>query len=402
MSKDVVEKKRESRDPNGIAIVRGGTLRRVLSEGADILTAFILAVTIYGLAFQKLFGYGKYTSEMASCSSQMAEIMTDRGLYAKKSDGTLLLKSDLESPWCYHYLAKRSSSFQSERKIEAVRSYYTLSRVESQPKMTQYQYNTKILGLPLTLDGSYEGTLFVYDSSAGDPLNAEPLFNDSIQGGLSKYFAGNVDSYEAKKAHDDASAFFGEIYDPAFSEAVKEEKYKSLVLEYASKMWKRSYLQSAAILSSYLLSAVLVFLLIPLIQWSDLTLGKRVAKLQINDAQGGKPKWYSFLIRGLVQIISYCFLIPFVGVMSFGFGALEMPLLEIGSFSLNLSLFLVIGLLLSLSSLILLLVTPGKQSLHDLASLTYVNTSDARKIAEYERKRKEGEDGSQRGEQKDR
>ena len=402
MGKDVVEKKEESRDRNGIAIVRGGALRRILSEGADILTAFILAVTIYGLAFQKLFGYDKYTSEMASCSSEMSTIMVEKNLYAKKSDGTLLLKSDLESPWCCHYLSKQSSSFPNERKTEAVRAYYTLSRVESQPKMTQYQYNTEVLGLPLTLDGSCEGTLFVYDSSASDPLNAEPLFNDSTQEGLSKYFAGNVDSYEAKKAHDEASSFFGKIYDAAFSEAVKEEKYKNLVLEYASKMWRRSYLQSAAILSSYLLSSILVFLLIPLIQWSDLTLGKRAAKLQVNDAKGEKPKWYSFLIRGLVQILSYSFMVPFVGVMSFGFGAMEMPLLELGSFTLNLTFFLVVGLLLSLASLILMFVTPGKQSLHDLASLTYVNTSDAHKIAEYERKRKEGENGSKRGEEKDR
>ncbi len=394
MSRDVVEKKEEKRDSNGIAIVRGGSLRRILAEGADILTAFILAVTIYGLAFQKLFGYETYSSEMASISSSMSSIMVDRSLYAKTTDGSLLIKSDLEAPWCYYYLSKQSDSFQKKWKKDVVKTYYVSCRIESQEKMSQYQYNTEILGLPLTLDGSYENTLFVYDESSSDPLNSDPLFNSSLQENLVRYYAGNIDAYEPKKAYEQASSFFSNIYDTAFSEAVKEEKYKNLVLEYASKMWKRSYLQSAAILSSYLLSAIIVFLLIPLIQWSDLTLGKRVAKLQVNDASGNKPRWYSFLIRGLVQVLSYSFMVPFVGVMSFGFGALEMPLLELGSFTLNLTFFLVAGLLLSLASLILMFVTPEKQSLHDLASLTYVNTSDASKIAEYERKKqKEEKDG---------
>ena len=391
MGRDVVEKKEERRDSNGVAIVRGGKLRRVLAEGADILTAFILAVTIYGLAFQKLFGYETYSSEMASISSSMSSLIVDRGLYLKTTDGGLLIKGDLETPWCYYYLSKQSDSYAKNLKRDVVRTYYVSSRVENETKMSQYQYNTEILGLPLTLNGSYENTFFVYDSSSSDPLNSEPLFNATLQENLTKYYAGNTDAYEPKKAYEQASSFFSSIYDKAFSEAVKEEKYKNLVLEYASKMWKRSYLQSAAILSSYLLSSIIVFLLIPLIQLSDLTLGKRVARLQVNDAHGNKPRWYSFLIRGLVQVLSYSFMIPFIGVMSFGFGALEMPLLELGSFTLNLTFFLVVGLLLSLSSLILMLVTPEKQSLHDLASLTYVNTSDASKIAEYERKKKQEE-----------
>ncbi len=79
--------------------------------------------------------------------------------------------------------------------------------------------------------------------------------------------------------------------------------------------------------------------------------------------------------------------------MSFGFGAFEMPLLEIGSFSLNLSVFGIVGLLLVVASLIMLFVTPGKQSLHDLASLTYVNTSDIKKIRDEEAKLEKKEDG---------
>ncbi len=392
MPKDYVEKVENRTDENGVLIVRGSPLRRILAELADILTAFILAITIYGIGFQKLFGYDYYSNQMSNVSSQMVSCMVDKNLYKQSNNDSTLLKADLFEYWSYYYLSKTNDAYVGKEIYEPIKDYYTLSRVGSS-NMSQFQFNTEILKLPSTIDGSYENTVFIYDSNVKDPLNSEPIFNLDIQTNLNKYYLGNTDAYEPKNAYDTVSTFFTNAYDVAFSEAVKDETYKNLVLEFASNMWTRSYLQSAAILSSYLLGAIITFLLVPLIQLSGLTLGKRVAKLQVNDIKGGKPHWYSFLIRGLVQIICYCFMIPFIGVMSYGFGAFEMPLLEIGSFSLNLSTFAIVGLLLAVASLIMLFVTPGKQSLHDLASLTYVNTSDIKKIRDEEAKLEKKEDG---------
>lgn len=393
MPKDYVRKEENKTDGNGVLIVRGTPLRRTLAELADILTAFILAITIYGLAFQRLFGYEHYTNEMSKISSSMTTIMVDRNLYKKSNNGTILLKSDLNDYWIYYYLAKSDSSYQKREKYEPIKDYYTLTRIDSFIKLSQASYNTEILKMPSAIDGSFEDTVFTYDLTSVDPLNDEPIFKEEIRTNLSKYFLGNTDAYEPKNAYETVSSFFNKIYDFAFSEAVKDETYMQLVLEFASKMWSRSYLQSGAIISSYVLGAIITFLLIPLIQLSGLTLGKRVAKLQVNDQKGDKPRWYSFLIRGFVQIICYCFIIPFIGVMSYGFGAFEMPWLEIGSFSLNLSLFGIIGLLLGVLSLAMMFVTPGKQSLHDLASLTYVNSSDIKTIRDAQQKLEKNDNG---------
>lgn len=393
MPKDYVTKVENSVDDNGVLIVRGTPLRRILAELADVLTAFILAITIYGIGFQRLFGYDHYTSEMSKISSSMTTAMVERNLYKKSNDGTILLKADLTSYWSYYYLAKSDESYQKREKYEPIKDYYTLTRIDGTSKLSQYQYNTEILKLPSNIDGNYDDTIFAYDSNNEDPLNSEPIFKEAIQTNLNKYYLGNTDAYEPKNAYDTVSTFFSKIYDQAFSEAVKDETYMNLVLEFASKMWSRSYLQSAAIISSYLLGSIITFLLIPLIQLSGLTLGKRVAKLQVNDQKGNKPRWYSFLIRGLVQTIAYCLMIPFIGVMSYGFGAFEMPFLEIGSFNLNLSFFGIIGLLLSTLSLVMMFVTPEKQSLHDLASLTYVNTSDIKTIRDAATKLEKKENG---------
>ena len=400
--KDYVERKiKETKNNNGVSIVRGGNTRRILAEMADILTVFILTVTIYGIGFQKLFGFDHYTSEMNDISSKMTSYIVDRKLYQRKEDGTLLLKSDLKNPFCYHYISKQSDIFEGKEEHEPIKDYYTLGREESHAKLSQYEYNTQILKLPPTIDGSYSDSLFVYDFNSLDPLNSEPVFNDEIQENLTKFFLGNADAYEPKKAYESLTSFFESAYETAFSEAIKDETYKNYVLEFASKMWMRSYLQSAAILSAYLLSSIAVFMLIPLIQLSGLTLGKRVAKLQVNDIKGDKPRWYAFAIRGLIQIMCYCFIIPFVGIMSYGFGAFEMPLMEIGTFTVNLSIFAIIGLLLSLASLILMFATPEKQSLHDLASLTYVNTSDIVKIRSEEAKTESKKNNGRNQKEKD-
>lgn len=397
MPKDYVTKVENNVDDNGVLIVRGTPLRRILAELADVLTAFILAITIYGIAFQRLFGYDHYTSEMSKISSSMTTVMVERNLYKKSNGGTILLKTDLTSYWSYYYLAKSDEYYQKREKYEPIKDYYTLTRVDATAKLSQYQYNTEILKLPSSIDGNYDDTIFAYDSNKEDPLNSEPVFKETVQTNLNKYYLGNTDAYEPKNAFDTVSTFFSKIYDEAFSEAVKDQTYMNLVLEFASKMWSRSYLQSAAIISSYLLGSIITFLLIPLIQLSGLTLGKRVAKLQVNNQKGNKPRWYSFLIRGLVQTITYCLMIPFIGVMSYGFGAFEMPFLEIGSLNLNLSFFGIIGLLLSLLSLIMMFVTPEKQSLHDLASLTYVNTSDIKTIRDTAAKLEKKENGREEG-----
>ena len=386
-TKEVPEKKEK---PKG---VRGGNLRRILAELADFFVCFVLAITLYGVCFQKAFGYEKYSSEMRAISDQQTSIFLSHHLYEKDDKKTLLVKTDLEERWFYYYLSKQDDLFDSKKTSECLRDYYVTARQEGFPLMSQKEYNVIILGLPSSLEEQNSSPYFVYDLSRENPLDSEPIFSSKTQDNLSRYLLGNKDAYDPQNTYKALSSFFSKAYDSAANEIVKEETYMNLTIQYASVMWKRAYLQSAAIICSYLLGAIISFLLIPLIQLSGLTLGKRAAKLEVCDREGSKPKWYAFLIRGLVETICYCFAIPFIGVISFGFGAMEMPFLDFGQAHLSLSFFAVLGLLLSLSSLILLFATPNRQSLHDLASMTYVNTTDVKKIrdAEEQLKKKEGE-----------
>lgn len=402
MVKDLIDKDIEETNnkPKG---VRGENLRRILAELADFFVCFVLAITFYGVAFQKLFGFEKYSSQMREISDQQTSMFLEHRLYEKDDNGDLLIKSDLQERWLYYYLSKQDDLFNTKKTFECLRDYYVFSRQEGFSSLSQKEYNVTILGLPSSLEEENSSAYFSYDLSKSDPLNSEPIFNQKTQDDVSRYLLGNKDAYDPQTTYNALASFFSKTYDSAAQEIVKEETYMNLTLRYASIMWKRAYLQSAAIICSYLLGGIITFLLIPLIQLSGLTLGKRIAKLEVNDRSGNKPKWYAFLIRGLVEIICYCFVIPFIGVMSFGFGAMEMPFLELGKINISLSFFAVLGILLSSASLILMFATPNKQSLHDLASLTYVNTTDVKKIRDAEEAEKmKNQEGTLDGTEKER
>ncbi len=378
-----------------VASVRGGSLRRILAELADVFIVFILAATIYGLAFQNLFGYNKISNQMSEVQSDMTDILVDRHLSMRLTDGNVYLRDDFETQFYKYYLSKKTDIYAEDPKRDVLQQYFTGYRMENLPKLTQFEYNTTILGLPETLDGE-NTSYFVYDTSAADPLNAEPMFSDTTQANLLDYLAGNQDTLDKVNAYEGVTKIFNDNYTIALKEVVDNDtNYLNLSFKYYLLNGKRAYLQSAAIIASYLFCSILAFLVVPLIKVTGLTIGKRVAKLTVDDRDGNTAKWWQIVIRFFVQTFAYCFVIPLTGIMGFGLSAFRMPLMEAFGSTVELSVFLLIGLLLSLASLIFMFVTPNKQSLHDLASMTFINTSDIKLIRD-EQARREAEKEAQK------
>ena len=79
MVKDLIDKDIEETNnkPKG---VRGESIRRILAELADFFVCFVLAITFYGVAFQKLFGFEKYSSQMREISDQQTSIFLEHRL----------------------------------------------------------------------------------------------------------------------------------------------------------------------------------------------------------------------------------------------------------------------------------------------------------------------------------
>lgn len=367
--------------------VRGGTLRRILAELADVFVAFILAVTAYGLAFQNLFGFKRITNEMSDTFNEMTTILVDRHLSFRLQDGSVYLRDDFETQFYKYYLSKKTDAYKDDPKRDVLQQYYTGYRVENCAKLSQFQYNTEILGLPNELDGD-NSSLFVYDLSAGDPLNSEPLFSDATQANLIAYLNGNTDSLDTTTTYKAVTDLFNKTYTSALDEVIKnDQQYLDLAYKMYMLTGKRAYLQSAAMIASYIVGSLITFLIIPLVKMNGLTLGKRVAKLEVDDRDASLAKWWQFLIRFFVETFEYCFIIPMIGIMGFGLSAFRMPLMDVFGATVEQSVFLLIGLLLSVASLIFMLVTPNKQSLHDLASMTFINTSDIKLIRDAEARR---------------
>lgn len=363
---------------NGIVTVKGGKLRRFLAELADIFVSLILAMTLYGIVFQNAFGFNRYTREMASKSREMDEILVSRSLARHNAEGGIVNGENTFNDWIQYYVNLTESSDKFSR--EYLKRYYLESRVDQSVVLNQYKYNTEILGLPTTLGEENKSELFVYDLASADPLNSDPVLNSDVFTGICGYFAGNTDSANNVKAYKTATDFYNKAYKVALKEVTDTSEYTNLVLDFASVMWKRVYLQSAAIIISYIISSILVFIVVPMIKYTGITIGKRVVKLEVVDRNNGELKWYQILLRGMVQLVEYCLFLPFAGFLSFGPDVLTMPLFNIGGNVTTMSLVLIVGGFLTVASIILSLVTSENQSLHGLASSTVVNSSDLDKI----------------------
>ncbi|MCQ2772263.1 MAG: RDD family protein, partial [Bacilli bacterium] len=131
---------------------------------------------------------------------------------------------------------------------------------------------------------------------------------------------------------------------------------------------------------SYILASIITFVVIPMIKFTGITIGKRVSKLEVADRHNGPLQWYQILIRGMVQLVEYSLFLPFAGFLSFGTDVLTMPLFNIGGNVTTMSAIVIVGAFLTVASIILSLVTSENQSLHGLASSTVVNSSDLVKI----------------------
>lgn len=365
-------------DENTPVMVRGSKMRRFLAELADLFLALILAMTLYGLAFQQLFGYKRYTAKMVEKTDEMNTILISRSLARNNVEGPVISGEDTFTDWVNYYVNLTSET--DEYKKEYLKTYYIEKRHEDYAKLTQFEYNTSILGLPDSLTGDNNSPFFVYDGSAIDPLNADPRLNDATFAAISGYLAGNTDYLENATRYKQLKDFYSETYSKAAKEVTLKDDYKAIVLELADAMWTRVYLQSAAIIASYIISSIIIFILIPMIKVTGISIGKRVAKLEVVDRSGESIKWWQILIRGLVQTVVYSLFLPFAGFLEYGPDVITMPLLKIGESVVTMGSVIILGGLLSIASVIFMFVTSENQTLHDLASMTVVNSSDIVKI----------------------
>lgn len=374
-------------------LIPGKTSTRFWAEVADVFMTLILGIVLYSVAFLPAFGYNGYNQKMQDLSGKMVDEEVSSYLISMDSSGLTYSEEDLQRFWINHY---QDGNTLNEQGVSSdfIFDYYTLYRKAG--VWTVSRYNQEVLGLPAKVGDVNASPYFAFDLSATDPSNALGVFSASTHATLAPYFSSSQTT-ESVVLYQNLKSFFTKIYETARDEFVKSEPFYSLLISYAEVFHSRVGAFIGAAFVAYVVSASLFFLVVPLIKLRGNTLGKKILKLEVANPNGSRPKIWQMFSRAAVEVIEFSFLVPFMPVLSLGFDGFSLPLFTLGSWQVSLTAVFVAGFVVSLASTLLMFFGKKHASLHTLASLSAVYTSDYAIIDAERSKRekaKEAENGN--------
>jgi|GEM_PF-2279001 RDD family. len=369
-------------DPAPI-LIRGKNSTRLLAELADLFLALILGLVLYSLAFSPLFGFDRVGAEIGSVANSCVEEEVSSHLVLRQNDGTTLTEEGLLPLWIKQYYDGNTST--AGVSSDFLSDYYTLYRKAGLYSVAQY--NVKVLGLPDNASEPSTSSYFVYDLSSSSPENTLGVINDQTKDYLKHYYA-EEKTAEVLSCYQGLSDYFTKAYQTAWNEFVYAEPYYSLYVRYANLIYQRAGLASGAAATSYLVSALVIFLAVPLIKKKGTTIGKKILKLDVKNKDGTPLKIWQIFARAGVETLEYVFEIPLQGVLILGISTFTLPIIKIGGFQVTQTALFIAGVVVTLASALFMMFHPNHQSLHDFASRSYVYTSDFA-IIDAERGRRE-------------
>jgi uncharacterized RDD family membrane protein YckC len=350
--------------------ILGKTSIRIFAELADICLTMILGIILYMAAFSPAFGYDRLTAQMAKISTKLVSEQVDASLTVQRYDGTVYTEDEFVTKLLDDSYGRSLATPSSTD--EYLYKYYGSYRKAG--LYTIGDYNTKVLGLPATLTEKNESTLFIYDTRVTDPLNSLGILSSDAVKYVASYKDG-VRTAEVIQGYKDVKTFYTNAYETAFQEFRLSQPYYGHILDFASLQNTRAYMATGASLTSYLVSALVFFVVIPLCLKGQ-TLGKKIMKLEPRGNGGLTLHAWQTLARGVVEMLEYVFEVPFEALLVFGFDSFALPLFVMGKTTVTMMVLLIAGVVVTLVSTLFLAINKRHQSFHDLASLTNVYTTD--------------------------
>jgi RDD family. len=352
-------------------LIRGKNGTRLLAELADIFLTLILGIVLYSLCFSPLYGYDAATSAQLSAAQKAVADETASYLVGTQENGAHLFQESLRPIWIKSYFDGNSET--SGKSSDCLYNYYHLYRVNE--KYDAAAYDVAILGLPADPKATNPSPYFVYDSTLSDPTSGLGVLSPATKTNLGLYYQGNQTA-EPLAAFKGLCDFFDKAYETAWSEFALQEPYQGDMVAYSNATYKVGFICTGAALTSYVVSSLVFFLLVPLIGKKGTTLGKKILKVQPLNKDGSPLKVWQMFARAGVELLEYVFLVPFLPVMILGVSGFTLPLIRAGSLVISLMPLLIAGLVVTLGSTLLLIFQNNHQSLHDFASRSFVYTSD--------------------------
>ena len=338
--------------------------KRFLAALADLFTLFILtsgifSVLIYPL-MEKLPRYQELFTE------QDTNLNKCRQMYV---DGKLM-KFDIEpEEYVVEVIKDRLASSDNDVFVH----FYTVYLPTLHHDGESYSY---------TVEGINE-TVFYY-SEQGDIRLWELKDNDITKPlELNETASSMINQYLNSEKTKENETYYSAMKEWVSNSLINAEKILTSSDEFKStyqlalKNNNHLYLYvSIFSLITYTVFFFLYYLLVPFLLKNGQTAGKKILKIGLY-TEDNKPITTKVLIlRSLLKYISYFFLVSFIPVFQIGTSIINLPIVVINSFTINLFTISFISMLVTLVSLLVCMIGTYKQNLCDKVTHIYAYRMD--------------------------
>lgn len=330
---------------------------RLLAYAADILLAWLIALIAFTAGIQILIN-GGLSKELGTLAKSMQDEAIASSLIHYTAEG-----------------AAETDLVRSERYVKAIYGYDG----SEQPKDELFQYYCVYVskGKEATPVSDFnKNILKIDDADSFFELHGEyAVLKPANVALLDNYYS--IDkTAEGINLHKAIVNFYSAAHDAAWKQFREAEPYVGMLNEYMAKATAYYVAIGGVHIGCYFLSSAICFLLIPAIKKRGTTFGKKILHIEPVMLDGKPITLASIFIRGAIEMLLSCFLIPLCGLFIYGFDSMTVPFLVAGPVVAQLSIFFIAGLILSIVSLVFAIARKDNRALTDLAGGTWVITAD--------------------------
>lgn len=346
--------------------------RKFFSWLIDFVLSILIGTLLYfalGLPIAKSnFNYDQKNEAVTTLRKEMNSLVEEAKLIEyndSKEEKTLneYTKSYFEAKnnnvdnFAYYYLEYRNNLFDN---------HYDVS-----------WFNQNILGLPANL--SETNTSKCFDFAKNDKGEKDLSLvgvikeSDNFKKYLEEFYKGNIIDQTAK-AYENLSDWFLKTLNSARADLATSKTYSEKLENYKILQKELSSMYSYPSIISYVVALLITYLIFPLIEKNNRTLGMIIAKLSLESEGNEKDSKLNVLLRGILNFVIHFGFYSILASFSIGFlFASSMPFMNIFIGSINALTFLLFSLIVLLINVIFIFFSKKESSLVDTLSKTYIS-----------------------------
>lgn len=238
-------------------------------------------------------------------------------------------------------------------------------------------FNQNILGLPANL--SETNTSKCFDFAKNDKGEKDLSLvgvikeSDNFKKYLEEFYKGNIID-QTTKAYGNLSDWFLKTLNSAREDFATSKTYSEKLEKYKSLQKELSSMYSYPSIISYVIALLITYLIFPLIEKNNRTLGMIITKLSLESEGNEKPSKLNVLLRGILNFVMHFGFYSILASFSIGFlFASSMPFMNIFIGSINALTFLLFSLIVLFINVIFIFFSKKESSLIDVLSKTYIS-----------------------------